>query len=85
MIDNFVETRARSVSKSFAWRFLAVLNSFTVLTWMPTSRPITYAIAMNVSGFFLFYFFERGCNKVSWGRVPANDSALSAETETKPA
>ena len=75
MTSHFVETRARSLSKTILWRCMAVLNSFTILTWMPESRPIIYAVTMNITGFFLFYFFERGCNLVRWGRMPSESNA----------
>jgi len=69
-MSQFVETRTRSLTKTFVWRSFAVLNSFTILTLLPGSRPIVNAVAMNVTGFVLFYLFERGCNLVRWGRVP---------------
>ena len=70
MSKNFVETRKRSLIKTLAWRCFAVLNSFTILKLFPTEGPLSNAIAMNVTGFVLFYLFERGCNLIDWGRVP---------------
>ncbi len=68
--DKFEETRARSLTKTVSWRCCAVLNSFTILTVTTTSRPLTNAIAMNITGFFVFYLFERFWNQIDWGRVP---------------
>ncbi|NND96607.1 MAG: DUF2061 domain-containing protein [Pirellulaceae bacterium] len=69
-VDGFEETRTRSLTKTVSWRCCAVLNSFTILVVTPTSRPIVNAIAMNVTGFCVFYFFERIWNQVAWGRLP---------------
>ena len=68
--QNFNETRVRSLTKTVSWRCCAVLNSFAVLTATTTSRPLINAIAMNVTGFFVFYFFERVWNQIGWGRIP---------------
>ncbi|MGB7344379.1 MAG: hypothetical protein WBD20_09215 [Pirellulaceae bacterium] len=68
---HFVETRTRSLTKTFAWRCFAVLNSFTILTMLPEGTPLANALAMNLTGFCLFYLFERAWNLIDWGRVPA--------------
>ena len=68
----FRETRARSLTKTISWRCCAVLNSFAVLAATTSSRPLTNAIAMNITGFFVFYLFERLWNQIGWGRIPVN-------------
>lgn len=68
----FKETRIRSLSKTISWRCVAVLNSFTILSMAFSEHPFTNAIAMNISGFCVFYFFERIWNLIHWGRIPAD-------------
>jgi len=74
---NFKETRVRSLTKTVSWRCVAVVNSFTILTMTPTDRPLTNAIAMNISGFLVFYFFERIWNIIKWGRVHESDRSIT--------
>jgi uncharacterized membrane protein len=69
-VSQFHETRVRSLTKTISWRCCAVMNSFAVLTATTSSRPLTNAIAMNVTGFFVFYLFERIWNQIHWGRIP---------------
>ena len=78
---NFQETRCRSLTKTVSWRACAVLNSFTILTLTPTARPITNAIAMNVTGFFVFYLFERLWNRVGWGREHVDEGGAAVLAE----
>ena len=66
----FNETRVRSLTKTVPWRCCAVMNSYLVLTLTTSTRPLTNAILMNVTGFAVFYIFERVWNKVHWGRIP---------------
>ena len=68
----FKETRIRSLSKTVSWRCVAVMNSFTILSMAFSEHPLTNAIAMNISGFCVFYFFERIWNMIHWGRIPAD-------------
>jgi hypothetical protein len=63
------ESRRRSVIKAIVWRIIAVLNSFLTLVIFSESGNFTKAILMNVSGFFVFYLFERLCNKIHWGKT----------------
>ena len=67
------ETKTRSVVKTISWRFIAVMNSFLVLTLSSTSSPILNAIYMNITGFIVFYLFERICNKIQKGKYIESD------------
>lgn len=69
LVTKFEETRARSLSKTISWRCVAVTNSFCILLMTPTSHPLINAVAMNMTGFVVFYLFERIWNRVGWGRV----------------
>ena len=79
---SFRETPARSLTKTVSWRCCAILNSFIVLTWSTTSRPIVNAVAMNITGFFVFYLFERIWNRIQWGRISGSMTARKKETTT---
>ncbi len=76
----FRETRVRSLTKTIAWRCCAVVNSFLVLVVTTSTQPLVNALAMNVTGFFLFYLFERGWNLVHWGRIPLEVSRSGGTT-----
>lgn len=64
------ETKTRSWTKSIIWRLIATANSFTILVAAITDKPLTNAILMNVTGLFVYYFYERIWNKISWGKIP---------------
>ncbi|TWU04295.1 DUF2061 domain-containing protein [Stieleria varia] len=68
---HFQETKARSLTKTVSWRCVAVLNSFLILTMKFSDQAFVNALAMNVTGFVVFYFFERIWNRVKWGRIPS--------------
>lgn len=63
------ETKARSLLKTVAWRIIAILNSFIVLSSGISEKALTNALYMNISGFIMYYFFERLCNYISWGKT----------------
>jgi len=62
------ETKKRSFVKTFVWRIIAILNSFTVLTLNMTDEPLKNALIMNLTGFVIYFSYERLFNKISWGR-----------------
>lgn len=63
------ETKTRSVVKTIAWRIIAILNSYAILTCGITSGALKNALLMNLTGFFVYYFFERICNKIPYGKT----------------
>ena len=63
------ETRFRTILKSIAWRMIAILNSFIILTLDFSKIALTNAILMNISGFLIYFFFERLCDKIPHGRI----------------
>jgi uncharacterized membrane protein len=65
----FVETKKRTILKTFSWRVVAILNSFLVLTVNVTDNNFLNALYMNITGFIVYYFFERIWNKIKYGRV----------------
>ncbi len=62
------ETKKRSFVKTFVWRIIAILNSFTVLALNMTDEPLKNALIMNLTGFVIYFSYERLFNKISWGR-----------------
>lgn len=62
------ETKKRSIFKSISWRMVAVINSWTVLSFGLVTSNFWNAIIMNVTGFLLFYIFERIWSKIDFGR-----------------
>jgi hypothetical protein len=67
-VGDFKETKKRSFLKTFVWRIIAILNSFTILTLSLTDKPLENALIMNLSGFVIYFSYERLCNKISWGK-----------------
>jgi len=62
------ETKSRSIRKAISWRLVAFVNSWLVLSISITHSDVINALAMNVTGFILFYIFERVWNKINYGR-----------------
>lgn len=63
------ETRARSLAKTISWRIIATLNSFVILLLFPDSVAIIAAVLMNITGFIIYYLFERIWQRVRWGKI----------------
>jgi uncharacterized membrane protein len=47
---------------------VAILNSFLVLTVNVTDNNFLNALYMNITGFIVYYFFERIWNKIKYGK-----------------
>ena len=65
----FIETKKRTILKTISWRLVAILNSFLVLTVNLTNNNLLNALYMNITGFVVFYVFERIWNKIKYGRL----------------
>lgn len=65
----FKETKKRSIYKALSWRVVAILNSWSVLALVITDSSFWNAILMNLTGFFLYFGFERIWNKIKYGRI----------------
>ena len=65
----FKETKKRSVFKAVSWRIVAVLNSWAILSLELDVQNFTNAILMNITGFSLFYLFERIWNYIKYGKI----------------
>jgi len=65
----YEETKLRTILKTILWRLFATLNSFIILYLAMTDKHIWNAVFMNVSGFFVYFFYERIWNKISYGKV----------------
>lgn len=64
------ESKTRTIVKTIIWRIIATLNSFFVLLYLNDSNKdnLYKAIFMNVTGFFVYYFYERIWNFIKWGK-----------------
>lgn len=62
------ENKKRTIVKTVSWRIIAVLNSWIILTIGLGESNLEKAVLMNITGFFVFYFFERGWSKINYGR-----------------
>ena len=64
------ESKTRTVVKTIIWRLIATLNSFLVLLYLNDSNKdnLYKAVYMNVTGFFVYYFYERIWNFIKWGK-----------------
>jgi len=65
----FKETKKRTLLKSISWRFIAVFNSWTILSLSFVDSNFWNAIIMNLSGFTFFYVFERIWNRIKYGKI----------------
>ncbi len=63
------ETKIRSIIKTFVWRIFAIINSFLILVFSTTDNKLLNAIYMNITGFFMYYFFERISNRIKLGKM----------------
>tara|TARA_Y100000296_G_scaffold65636_1_gene77327 strand:- start:7 stop:222 length:216 start_codon:yes stop_codon:yes gene_type:complete len=66
---NFQETRWRSIIKTISWRIIAIVNSFVILVSGLAEGALLNALYMNLTGFVLYYFFERICNRLPYGKI----------------
>ena len=65
------ENKTRTVVKTIIWRLMATLNSFLVLLYLNDSNKdnLYKAVYMNITGFFVYYFYERMWNFIKWGKI----------------
>lgn len=78
----YIETKKRSVTKAVTWRICAVVNSYLTLVYFSQSGNLEKALLMNVSGFFVFYIFERIWNRIQWGKQTALNVVWSSVKTT---
>jgi len=63
-------TKQRSAFKAITWRVIGTADTF-VISWAITKEPVTAGAIASFEVFtktILYYFHERGWNKVKWGR-----------------
>ena len=63
-----IESKKRTLFKTISWRLVAILNSFLVLTFKITDSNFLNAIYMNITGFFIYFVFERIWSNINYGR-----------------
>jgi len=74
-LTNIKESKKRTLFKTISWRVVATLNSWIVLSVVMSGGNFTKAVIMNITGFVIFYCFERIWSKINYGR--------SVDDETK--
>lgn len=63
-------TKARSFAKAMSWRIIGTADTF-ILSWFITKEAVTAGAIASfevLTKTILYYFHERGWNKVRWGR-----------------
>lgn len=63
-------TKQRSALKAITWRVIGTVDTF-VISWAITKEPVTAGAIASFEVFtktILYYFHERGWNKIKWGR-----------------
>jgi len=68
MKNIIIENKKRTILKTVSWRMVAIFNSWFILSIGVGESNLQKAILMNITGFFVFYFFERGWSKINYGR-----------------
>lgn len=66
--NRITETKKRTFVKTVSWRIVAILNSFLVLTVNLSDSNFWNAIYMNVTGFVIYYLFDRIWSNINYGR-----------------
>lgn len=64
-------TKSRSAVKALTWRTVGTVDTF-ILSWVITGKPeMAFSIASLevLTKTVLYYFHERGWNRVQWGRI----------------
>ncbi len=70
---HYRETKTRSIIKSVLWRLTATVNSFLILSLALSGDNLSNAIYMNITGLFVYFFYERIWNAISYGKVAYDD------------
>ena len=63
--------RKRSLAKAFSWRVLASTDTF-LISWLITGKLFwagTITLLEILTKTLLYYFHERGWDKIKWGRI----------------
>jgi uncharacterized membrane protein len=63
-------SKQRSALKALTWRGIGTADTF-IISWVITKEPVTAGAIASFEVFtktILYYFHERGWNKVKWGR-----------------
>ena len=69
----FRETRRRSILKTIIWRMIAILNSYVILVSATTDDALLNALFMNLTGFIIYYLYERVSNQISYGKIEVEE------------
>lgn len=63
------ETRKRSLIKAVSFRIISIsLDTLILATFLELDRAFGLAVVLEGACFLAHYIFERGWNRVQWGR-----------------
>ena len=65
------DTKKRTIAKTITWRITASLTTF-LIAWILTGDILVGASIGSIEAIakiFLYYFHERGWDKIKWGRI----------------
>lgn len=70
-MPTFLESNARSLTKTIVWRIVA-----TFITWLviylftgEILESVKVTLVAAIAGMVFYYFHERVWNKINWGKV----------------
>jgi hypothetical protein len=52
---------------------IAILNSYVILVSTTTDDALLNALFMNLTGFIIYYFYERVSNQISYGKIEVEE------------
>ena len=52
---------------------IAILNSYVILVSATTDDALLNALFMNLTGFIIYYFYERVSNQISYGKIEVEE------------
>ena len=65
----FRESKNRSLIKAILFRILAILNCYVILALgFYDESPLLLTVLLNLTGFIIYYFYERAWNLFDVGR-----------------
>jgi uncharacterized membrane protein len=63
-------SKSRSAVKALTWRVIGTFDTF-LISFLITKEPVTAGAIASIEVItktFLYYFHERGWNRIQWGR-----------------
>jgi uncharacterized membrane protein len=66
----FREKHSRSITKAITFRLIVILSDMIVIFFITRQAATTLEVIFvsNVSSTLIYYFHERGWNRIKWGK-----------------